>query len=60
MGPTKRGRGSVKCKKAGRFPLLQLGGLVSEASGTHQKRSRVTSRSTSAAARGTEFEKSVR
>ena len=37
-GGTKRGRASKKClKKAGRFPYLQLGRLVSEASGTHHK-----------------------
>ena len=33
----KRGRASEKChKKSGRFPHLQLGRLVSEASGLHE------------------------
>ena len=37
-GPTKRRHASVKCrKKARRFLHLQLGRLVSEASGTHHK-----------------------
>ena len=38
MGPARRGRGSVKCrKKAGRFPTLQLVRAVNEASGTHRR-----------------------
>ncbi|CAL8375572.1 unnamed protein product, partial [Arctogadus glacialis] len=38
VGQTKRGRSFVKCcKKAGRFPHLQLVRMVDEASGTHHK-----------------------